>query len=367
MRHLPSSRSPAPLYAYVGCYTTPERQGQGRGISVYRVDGPGDWTKVAITATEPNPSFLAVDPARGVLFAVHGDQEVASAYRIDPDTGELSHLNTQGCGGVNPVHLVLTPGGARLLVAGYRSGTIAALPVDGTGGLSPPEWVMDLAGEAGPDRDEQPGPLPHHIRLGRGGRYVYVPDKGTDRVHQFRLDEGTGTLRPLVPAASVARRGDGPRHLEFHPALNRAYVINELASTVTVYDVDPADGTLTPRQWGSTIPPDCFVRTSAAELVLTPDGRWLFASNRGHDSIARYRVDPADGTLAPVGWTPSGGQTPRFITLDPDAATLYAANQDSHSIRAFQIGAATGDLAPIGPGIVTESPSCIVFASPAAR
>ncbi|MEU7212629.1 lactonase family protein [Streptomyces sp. NPDC044989] len=352
----PRRREPA-RFAYVGCYTTAQRNGHGTGITAFRVNGPGRWERLSVTETPPNPSFLTLDRTQSYLYAVHGDHDRVSAYAIDRRTGLLTALGSVPSEGTNPVHLTLAPDNRYLLVANYATGTLSTLPRAPDGRLRPATQVVQLTGTPGPDRSQQTGPHPHHIPFAPDGHHVHVPDKGTDRIHQFAYDAATGILTP-APAV-VVRSGSGPRHIAHHPRRPVAYVVDELNSQVTTYDCDPADGTLTPRSWLPTLPSSFTGDSTAAEIQLSHDARFLFLSNRGHDSLAVYPVSE-DGTLRAPRWTPAGGRQPRFFTLDPTGATLYAANQASDTIAAFET-TKDGRLHRTGTTINTGSPVCIAF------
>ncbi|MFE3737814.1 lactonase family protein [Streptomyces sp. NPDC059134] len=356
---LRSRREATPRFAYVGCYTTEQRNGHGKGISVFRADAPGRWRQLAVTATLPNPSFLALDHTRSHLYAVHGDLDQVSAFAIDEDTGLLTALGSQSSRGGNPVHLAVSPDNRQLLVANYATGTLAVLRRTAGGRLQPAHQVIELTGTPGPDRTQQTGPHPHHIPFTPDGRHVLVPDKGTDLVHGFAYAPRTGRLSATTPPTNTVRSGAGPRHIRFHPRLPVAYVVDELNSQVTTYDFDASSGGLVPRSWLPTLPPSFTGNSTAAEIQLTPDARFLYVSNRGHDSVVGFRADAA-GSLHTLGWTPTGGAQPRFITVDPTGSTLHVANQASDTITAFHIGG-DGSLQRIGRPVATGSPVCIVF------
>jgi 6-phosphogluconolactonase (cycloisomerase 2 family) len=362
------ARGPAgPRVAYQGCYTTPDRNGHGEGINVYRVDpDSGGWTHVQLLQGIANPSFLALDPRQRVLYCVHGgnDFSAVSAFAIDQRTGRVTPLNTQPSGGPNPVHLAVDASARFLVVANYDSGTLGVLPLGRDGALGPPSAVVEQTGELGPDRAEQAGPHPHDVPLDPAGRFVVVPDKGLDQVFVYRLDPGRGTLVPNDPPAVRTRRRAGPRHVAFHPSLPYAYVINELDSSVTTYRYDAAAGALAPLQVSPSLPTDYTGDNTGAEIAVAPSGRFVYGSNRGHDSIAIFAVDPGAGTLAPVGWEPTRGKTPRHFALDPSGAFLYAANQDSDTVVSFRVDPETGTLAATGQVVPAGSPVSIVFTSP---
>ena len=351
------------MFAYVGCYTTTDRDGRGDGINVYRMDpATGAWAHVQLLPVA-NPSFLALDSRGRRLYCVHGGDELSevSAFRIDRPSGGLTPLGSQPSGGPNPVALSVDPTDRILVVANYANGTAAALPIGPDGALGPATDVVRQIGEPGPHPTEQTVPHPHHIPIDPAGRFVLVPDKGLDRVFVYRLDVAGGKLAPGDPPSVQARPGSAPRHAAFHPSSRYVYVINELDSTLTTYGYDPDRGTLQPLQVVSTLPPTFEGRNTTAEIAVAPSGRFVYGSNRGHDSIAIFAVDEDVGTLEPVGWEPTQGRTPRYFGLDPAGTFLYAANQASDTIVTFRVNPASGKLAPTGQVVPTGSPVCIVF------
>ncbi len=352
-------------FAYVGCYTTPDRDGRGRGIQVYRMDrASGEWAHVQLLEDVPNPSFLALAPDQRHLYCVHGGDTYSqvSAFAIDRTTGQLSFVNSQPSGGHNPVGLSVSSAAPFLVVANYGAGTVGCLPVNPDGSLGPATDVVTLTGEPGPHPKEQTSSHPHHIPFDPACRFFVVPDKGFDRTFVFRVDPTNGKLVPGGTPSVRARPGAAPRHAAFHPSAPYAYVINELDSTVTTYAYDGERGALVERQVISTLPPDFEGRSTTAEIWVAPSGRFVYGSNRGHDSIAIFAIDERDGTLTPVGWEPSGGKTPRYFGLDLSGSYLYAANQGSDTIVTFRVDRDTGTLTPTGQVIETGSPVCIVFA-----
>jgi 6-phosphogluconolactonase len=353
------------MFAYVGCYTSADRGGHGEGIGVYRVDAAsGAWTPVETVAGIGNPSFLALDHDQDRLYTVHGGNFAeVSAYARDRESGRLTLLNTQPSGGRNPVHLDIDATGRLLAVANYTAGTVAGLPINADGSLGSPGGVLDQIGDPGPDPLEQAGAHPHHIPFDHERRFLVVPDKGLDRLFVYRPDPERGMLVPHDPPSVATHPGAGPRHIAFHPRAPYAYVINELDSTITTYDYDRERGELRAQQIIATLPPDFAGKNSGSEIVVDPAGPFVYASNRGHDSIAIFAIHPDAGTLTPVGWEPTQGATPRFFGLDPTGAFLHAANQGGDTIVAFRIDRETGQLTPTGQVIQTNSPSCIVFAA----
>lgn len=351
------------LYAYVGCYTTRQRSARGDGIHVYRVDpASGAWTHVQRVGDLVNPSFLVAAADGRHLYSVHGDETYATAFSVDPGTGFLRLLNRAETGGRNGVHLAIDPSGRFLLVANYGAGNVAVLPIRADGGLSDATQVVPLPGQPGPHRIEQTASHPHHVVFDPGGRSVLVPDKGLDRVFIFRFDAAAGKLTPTEQGAAVVRAGSGPRHAAFHPRLPVAWVLNEIASTVTTYFWDAERGSLRPVEILPTLPSDYTGENTAAEIAVSAAGRFIYCSNRGHDSSAAFTADPRTGRLTAIGWTPSQGRTPRFIGFDPACTRLYAANEQSDIIVPFRADAETGRLSPAGPPVPNASPVSIAFA-----
>ncbi len=340
------SEHPHPSLAFVGCFTSAKRRARGLGLDVYRAPAGTpceSWSPIEHVAGLENPSFLVSDPARRVLYAVHGDGDHASAFAVEPD-GRLRPLGGAPTGGTNVVHQALDPSGRFLVVANYGTGSVAVLPVRGDGALTPARQVLDMPGATGPHRSEQAGSHPHQVVFSPDGAFVLVPDKGLDRV--FVLSFAAGRL---APAGSVAMRpGAGPRHLAFHPTRPFVLLVNELESTLALLRWDAAAGTLEPAQLASTLPPDFFGASTAAAIALAPDGRYAYVSNRGLDAVARFAVDAASERLVATGWTQSGGRDPRFMTLDPTGRQLLVANEGGDSLVTFTIDPVSGDLRSTG-------------------
>ena len=352
----------APMFAYIGCFTTERRKARGKGISVYRIERTGGpWELVQIQETIPNPQLIAFDRQKRFLYSVHGDGTEVSAYAIDKPSGRLRFLNKQPTDGKNSTHLTPDPSN-RYIVIGNGPG-VAVFPRNEDGSLAPYSDMVPGPGAVGPHRNQSgAGPHPHYVSFDPSGRFLVAPDRGVDRVHIYRLDVASGKLIANDPAFGKTRAGAGPRHLAFHPTRPWAYVCDELDSTVTAYNWDSERGELKVFQVISTLPIAYVERNSPAEIEVAPSGLFVYASNRGHDSIVIYSVDPANGMLAPIAWEPTKGHTPRFFTLDPGGDLLYAANLESHNIVVFQVDQKTGKLAPTGQVVETGSPSCIIFA-----
>ncbi|MDH2352221.1 lactonase family protein [Bradyrhizobium sp. SSUT112] len=348
-------------YVYVGARTTRERKARGDGLNVYRMDNAtGAWTHLQLLGDLVNPSFLAFDRSQRFLYTVHGDLSDITAMAIDPATGALRVINRQSTEGKNPVHLAIDPSNRFVVVANHITSTLALLPRNDDGSLGAVIDLVKLEGKTGPHRIEQPFAKPHQVEFDPSGRFIIVPDKGLDVIFTYRIDAENGKL-VQVAAPVQAREGAGPRHVAFHPGGKLAYVVNELDSTVTAYRIDPANGALTPFQIVSTVPDTFTGNTRAAEIAVSADGRFVYASNRGDDSIAIYAVDAANGRLSSVGWTLSGGKTPRFFALGASDKFLFVANEDADTVNLFTRDATSGRLVATGQTVKIGSPVCIVF------
>jgi len=348
------------FFAYVGSRTTRERNARGEGINVYRVDAnTAQWTHVQLIKGLDNPSFLAFDRTKRFLYAVHGDLTDISAFVIDRATGKLTHLNSVSTFGKNPVHLTVDPTNRWVVVANHLSSTLVVLARNSDGSLGGRADEVKLSGRLGPHRVEQPFSKPHQVVYDRSGRFLIVPDKGVDQVFTFTLDASNGKLTQVDAGTPRARDGSGPRHVTFHPTNAFAYVVNELDSTITAHRFDQATGKLTPFQIVSTLP-DTFVGDSrASEIDISQDGKLLYASNRGHDSVASFGIDQTTGRVTALGWADSRGKTPRFFAMEPAGHFLFVADEDSDRIVTFVAGS---PLRPAGETVATGSPVCIVFA-----
>jgi 6-phosphogluconolactonase (cycloisomerase 2 family) len=310
-----------------------------------------------------NPLFLALDHSGNFLYAIHGDLSDISAFKVDKASGKLHFINRCSTGGKNPVHLAIDPSGRYIVVSNHLSSSLAVLPIARDGSLGEVSQLVTLTGPLGPHRVEQKMSKPHFNPFDPSGHFVIVQDKGLDRTFSFRFADGK--LTPADPAFVVSREGSGPRHMAFHPKLGLAYVVNELDSTVTTYTYSASNGSLTPRQILSTLPGTFTGNSRASEIALDASGRYLYASNRGYDSIAVFRIDQGSGMLSVVSVEPTHGRTPRFFTLSPDNRFLYALNEDSDTIVAFAVDPASGKPRPTGFSVNSGSPVCMIF-SPSA-
>ncbi len=350
------------MYAYVGSFTTAQRKARGDGIHVYRADpATGAWTHIQHLGDLVNPSYLALSPNQRFLYSVHGDEDYATAFALDPVTGQAKLLNRAATGGKNGVREAVDPSGKFLVMANYASGSVAVLPIAPDGSLKDQQQLVPLPGEPGPHKVEQTSSHPHDIVFDPSGRFVLVPDKGLDRVFVFRFDGATGRLTPTEQGSVKSRPGAGSRHLAFHPKLPIVWVLNELDSTIATYRFDTERGALTALQVMSTLPPDFTGYSTTAEIAVSPDGRFVYGSNRGHDSVTIFGVNP-EGLLSVVGWQPTQGSGPRFIGLDPAGHFLYAANEQGDTVVTFRVDTGSGKLTPTGQVIKNASPVTIVFA-----
>lgn len=359
----PSTKAGA-VRVYVGTYTT----GESKGIYRLRLDlATGTLSLAGEPTAATNPSFLALHPTGRFLYAVNEIGEsredkggAVSAFTVDPRTGSLTFVNEQPSGGASPCHVSLDKPGRHLLVANYWGGSVAVLPLGPDGRLGPATALVQHAARGGatPSRG---GPHAHSIDLDAANRFAVVADLGLDELLVYRFDPAQGTLAPNQPPAARLAPGAGPRHFAFHPDGTHGYVINELNSTITALAYDAGAGVLTELQTLSTLPVGFAARNSTAELVVRPDGRFLYGSNRGHDSIAIFAVDAGTGRLTPLGHESTRGRTPRNFAIDPTGAYLLAANQDSDSIAVFRIDAEQGRLAPLGSPFHVPRPVCLLM------
>jgi 6-phosphogluconolactonase (cycloisomerase 2 family) len=324
----------------------------------------GVWTLIQTLETIGNPSWQTLGPSGQHLYSVHGGDTFTqvSAYSIDLSSGKLTFLNAQECGSPNPVAISVFKDPPYAVVAGYNAGKVSALPVNADGSLGPMSDLVTLDGSPGPHPTEQDHSRPHHIPIDPSGQHFIVPDKGFDKTFVFSIDGASCKIVPSVQRSIVAKPGAAPRHLAFHPSAPIAYQCNEINSTVTTFGYDAVSGQLDELEVQTTLPADFSERSSTAEIQVAPSGRFVYVSNRGHNSIAIFAVDQASGKLTLVGWEPSQGSHPRFFALSPDGSLLYAANQNSDTIVTFRVDQERGTLTPTGQIIETGSPVSIVFA-----
>jgi 6-phosphogluconolactonase len=336
--------------------------GPGIGFSLAHFDDEtGRLTRPDFLTAARNPGFFAIDPDGRHLYACNEDNRgEVSAYRLEASTGALTLLNSRSSAGLGPAYISLDRSGRFALVANYGSGTIAVIAINPDGSLGRQTAFVQHTGRS-VDPVRQTRAYAHSIIVDPSNRFVLVADLGTDKVFLYRFDASDGTLSPNEPAFAAVAPGSGPRHISFHPNGRWVYVVNEMASTIAAFTWNPEAGSLAPFQTISTLPADFHGKSTAAEIEVHQNGKFLFSSNRGFDSIAVFSIDPATGRLAPVEIVPSGGRTPRFFTLDPGARWLLCANQDSNNVVVFGIDPSTGHLSRAGDPVAAHVPVCLGF------
>jgi 6-phosphogluconolactonase len=346
-------------------FVTAFAPGDKGGIHAYEFDTTtGELKPVRRTTGVENPFFLALSPDRKFLYSIHARQfggkenEQVAAYAVAGRSGELKLLNRQSAEGTAACYLDVDRTGKALLVANYSSGSVAALPVKADGSLGEHTSFFQHKGSS-VDPQRQKEPHAHCIVVSPDNKYAFAADLGTDQIVCYRLDPATATLTPTKSPAK-APAGAGPRHLTFHPDGKRAYVINELANSVTVFDYDADAGTLAQKQTVSTLPDDFKGTSYCADVKITPDGKFLYGTNRGHDSVAAYRVGD-DGRLSLVAIEPSRGKGPQNLAITPDGAWLLCANMAGNNVAVFRIDPRTGRLKAAGEPVRQTSPSCIML------
>jgi 6-phosphogluconolactonase len=327
----------------------------------------GQLSPIGVAAESVDPSFLAVHPNGKYLYAVNeianfngGTGGAVSAFAIDPKTGALKFLNQVPTRGAGPCHLSLDKTGNYVLVANYDGGSIASFPVHDDGTLGTATGFVQHSG-SGPDKERQEGPHAHWIGTSPDNRFALAADLGLDQVLAYGFDSSKGLFTPLLSGFAKVKPGAGPRHVAFNPNGKFAYVLSEMDSSVTVFSYQAKTGAFTSLQTISTLPKDFSGPKQAAEIAVHPSGKFLYASSRGHDSIAVFAINEKKGTLTSLGQVLTGGQTPRHFAIDPTGAYLLAENQDSNNIVVFHIDAATGNLIPTGQTVEVPSPVCITF------
>lgn len=357
--------NPATQYLlYVGTYT----RGDSKGIYAFRYDPQSaDAISLGLVADTANPSFLAVSSNQHFLYAVNEltqyqgtSSGAVTAFAIDQAGGKLSQLNELPSRGADPCYISLDKTGKYLLVANYTGGNISVFPVSQDGRLQAASAFVQHQGK-GKNPERQEGPHAHWIETTPDNHFVLVADLGLDEILVYRFDAKSGTLSPNDPPFAKTDPGAGPRHVSFHPNGKFVYVIDELASTITVFTFDSAHGSLRSLQTISTLPADFKGSNDTAEIHVHPSGKFLFASNRGHNSIAVFSIDQNTGKLSLNADFPTGGKTPRNFELDPDGTHLLVANQDSGNIVAFTIDQQNGRLTRVGQELSVASPVSLRF------
>jgi 6-phosphogluconolactonase len=353
------------FFVYFGTYTGKA----SKGIYLSRLDlEAGKLTPPELAAETQNPSFLALHPAGKFLYSVGEISQIGpkktgavNAFALDPGTGKLTPLNQQESGGAGPCHLVVDKSGQAVLVANYGGGSVASLPVNRDGSLRPAASVIQHTGRSVTPRQSQPNA--HSINIAPDNRFAVCADLGLDKLLIYRLDPAKAVITPNAPSFTAVTPASGPRHFAFHPSALFAYVINEINCSLTAFAYDPAAGTLKELQTLSTLPAGESVQKgfSTAEVQVHPEGRFVYGSNRGHDTIAVFSVEAKTGKLALVQNQSTLGKTPRNFGVDPTGRWLLAANQNSDTVALFAIDQVTGKLTPKGEPVAVPAPVCVKF------
>ncbi len=350
------------IRVYVGTYTS----GESEGIYTFELDAEtAKPTQPQLAAKLKNPSFVAISPDQKFLYAA-GESEVSgvTAFAIDSQSGQLNLLNSQSSGGAGPCHLSVDHTGKCVIVANYGGGSVACLPIAEDGSLQQASTFIQHTGSSiNPSR--QKGPHAHSANIDQNNNFAVVADLGLDQLLVYKLDASKGVLTPHDPPFTNVDPGNGPRHFSFHPNGKFAYNCNEMTSSITAHAYDAKAGTLTPLMSQSTLPTDFTGNNnSTAECLVHPSGKFVYVSNRGHNSIAAFQIK-ADGTVQASGHTSTNGEIPRNFGITPDGKFLLAANQNSAKIVIFKIDQNTGNLIPTGDVVSVPNPVCVRFLQPA--
>lgn len=349
------------LPVYFGTYTRGENSSKGIYRSVLNLE-TGKLSEPVLAAEAGNPSFIEIHPNGKFLYAVSeaGGAGSVSAYTIEVDTGKLKLLNKQPSSGVGPCHVNLDNEGRNLLVANYGSGSASVIPIKTDGRLGKPTGFVQHTGSSVKPR-RQKGPHAHSINVSPDNRFAFVADLGIDKIMIYKLDIEKGTIVANSPPFVKVKPGAGPRHFAFHPNGKYAYVINELDCTVTAFAYESVSGALKEIQTITTLPNGFDGSNSCAEVRVHPSGKFLYGSNRGHDSIVVYRVNLANGTLTYVEHETADIKTPRNFNIELTGKFCLVANQDKDSVVVFRINNETGALEPIGNKVSVAKPVCVRF------
>lgn len=351
---------------YVGTYT--EEGSKSKGIYAYRFDADtGQITSLGLAAETTNPSFVVLHPNGRFLYAVNEVQNYkgpnsggVGAFSIDKETGKLTFLNEVPSRGADPCYITVDKTGKYVLVANYTGGSLAVFPVLEDGKLGEASAFLQHTGHGtNPERQEKAHA--HSIDLSPDNRFAMADDLGLDELFVYKFDSANGSLTPNNPPFAKLDPGAGPRHFALSPTGKFAYVIAEMHSTVTVFSNDATTGTLHCVQTISTLPKGFTGENDDAEIQMYPSGKFLYASNRGSDTITVLAIDPRKGTLTPIEYTPTQGRIPRSFEIDPTGKFLFAANQKSDNIVLFRIDTKTGHLTPTGQVLDVGSPVCVQF------
>lgn len=361
-----SAELPEKMIVFVGTYTG----GASKGIYTYELSKDGNLRQVELAAETPSPSFLAIHPNKRFLYAVNELSEFegkkqgsVTAFQIEP-SWKLKQINVEGSGGGWPCHVIVDKEGKNVLLANYGGGNVAVLPIREDGSLGLASALVQHQGSS-VNESRQQEPHAHSINLDRNNRFAVAADLGTDDLFVYRYDSARGSLTANDPASTKMKPGSGPRHLAFHPNGKFAYAINELDCTVVTLSYNETAGVFRPLQRVSTLGADSFKdRFSTAEIQVHPSGKFVYGSNRGHDSIVVFRTRDDGAGLDYVENESTQGKTPRNFGIDPTGTYLIAANQDSDSMVVFRINSETGELDPVGEPVPAPKPVCVKFFLP---
>jgi len=353
-----------PTLVYIGTYTG----AKSKGIYLSRLDSTtGVLSVPELVAETANPTFLAVHPNHRFLYAVNEmanplsqSDPTVTAFSVEGSTGKLTMLNEQSTGGDGPCHIVVDHAGKNVLVANYGGGSLAVLPINADGRLGVATAVIQHH-SSNLNSHRRMISHAHGIALDAANRFAFCADLGLDQVRSYYFDSIHGSLTPNDALFTALPLGSGPRHFVFHPSGRYGYVINELTSTIVVFNYDSKRGNLTELQSIPTVSADFKEKTYAAEIAVHPSGQFLYASNRGHDSIAVFAIDNQTGKLALIEHQSTHGKRPRNFGIDPTGRLLLVANQDSDNIVVFQIDSKTGRLQATRNDVPIDSPVCVVF------
>jgi 6-phosphogluconolactonase len=362
--------SPSPDHSECFVYIGTRASGNGKGIYLCRLNTTsGTLTSPELAVETTDPAFLAIHPNHHFLYAVResGGFEgtpngAVGAFAIDPTTGKLTLLNQQNSGGQGPCHLAVDGSGQCVLAAHYGSGSVAAFPIHSDGSLGPVSALLQHQG-SGTDPKRQAGPHAHSVGFDLANRRAFCADLGLDKLFIYKLDPKTATLTTNDPPFAALAPGAGPRHFVISPDGRHLYVINEINSTITAFDYDATHGALKESQTISTLPDKYTAPNTTAEIAIHPNAKFLYGSNRGHDSIAVYAVNGSTGKLTLIEHQSTLGKTPRSFGIDPTGNFLLVANQDSNSLVVFRIDPKTGRLTATGQILEIPSPVCVTFLS----
>jgi 6-phosphogluconolactonase len=352
---LPPPAFAAKYFMYVGAYTA----GTSKGIYAWSFDSKdGSLKPLGLMATTPQPAHLWIAPNGKTLYTVNWEADGGvSAYHIDGHTGALTFLNKSSSHGGDPNQVVVDPSGRVAVTVNYTTGTLAAYKLEPDGKLGEAFYVEKHSGV--PLSPKQPGPKQHGIQFSKDNKFMFITDLGLDRVYSYRFDAAAPSITPFDPPYVQTHAGAGPRRIQMSPDGKFLYVDHETDSEVGVYTID--GGNLKEIQVISTVPAEAKAHNTTAELVISPDGKFLYVGNRGHDSVSVFAIDRKTGILTLKENVPSGGRTPRNVRIDPTGNWFFAANENGGNVTEFKIDRATGHLTPTGVAVSIDTPGGIYF------